>query len=256
MIALLLCGAVGLACAPQADEPAARTTAFASEVQRVVLEVGYEKGATPYVANPRDPWKLFRANAEALLGSEKALVFPSGISQMEPLDDVTGDIFGDDELLAIARRHRTQKTTEDTVAFYAIWISGYYRDGQGQKRDDVAGVTVGDEGVIAIFRPVVDSLASPSSGGKVNASLAVFAEQSTLIHEFGHAVGLVNHGVAMTSPHQDTAHGAHCTNEHCVMYYVNDGAAAARDFVAEHAKSGSLVIFGDECLADAAAARR
>jgi hypothetical protein len=256
VLALFLCGMFALSCRTYSDDHASPSElALTAGIHRVVLEVGYQKGAVPYVATPRDPWQLFRANAEALLGEGKELVFPSGETQMELLNDVTGDVFGDDDLLAIAKAHRTKQTSGDTVAYYAIWISGYYRDAQGQQRNDVAGVTVGDDGVLAIFRPVVNTLAI-TSDGKTSQSLAVFAEQSTLIHEFGHAVGLVNHGIPMASPHQDTPHGAHCTNEHCVMYYVNDGAAAAKDFIAEHAKTGSLVLFGDECLADAKAARK
>jgi hypothetical protein len=40
-----------------------------------------------------------------------------------------------------------------------------------------------------------------------------------LQHEFGHLLGLVNQGSPMQVPHRDSANGAHCSNEKCLMNY-------------------------------------
>src|SRR5699024_12805489 len=48
-------------------------------------------------------------------------------------------------------------------------------------------------------------------------------EATSFQHEFGHLLGLVNiegSGTTMQTPHQDEAHGNHCTNEECLMYYA------------------------------------
>ena len=79
---------------------------------------------------------------------------------------------------------------------------------------------------------------------------ARFVEQSTLVHELGHAVGLVDNGVPLVSQHKDSAHGAHCTNESCTMYWLDEGASDAAEFARMYVTSGDTVIFGDECLAD------
>jgi hypothetical protein len=101
-----------------------------------------------------------------------------------------------------------------------------------------------------MFKPVIEGTASGRAG-----ILSRYVEQATMIHEFGHAVGLVNNGLAMAAPHQDQANGAHCTNDSCVMYYAVEGVGGVVDFVQQYVTTGSNVLFGEECLADAAAAR-
>ena len=80
-------------------------------------------------------------------------------------------------------------------------------------------------------------------------------EQSTLVHELGHAFGLVNDGVALTSAHEDAAHAHHCTNEKCVMNWsaerVGSAVAVAKAFLT----SGTTVVYDASCLADLDAAK-
>ena len=78
----------------------------------------------------------------------------------------------------------------------------------------------------------------------------MFVEQATLVHEFGHVMGLVDNGIPMVSDHLDPDHPRHCTNEECVMYWQNEGAADLRDFVQQMMSTGSLIMFGEECLDD------
>jgi hypothetical protein len=85
--------------------------------------------------------------------------------------------------------------------------------------------------------------------------LANFIEQATLVHEFGHAMGLVNNGVPLTSSHQDTQKGHHCINTNCVMYWQNEGVSDLKEFVQSYMTTGSLVMFGPECLKDASSYR-
>ena len=102
--------------------------------------------------------------------------------------------------------------------------------------------------IIAMFKPVIES----TSVGPLGV-VERYVEQATLVHEFGHAVGLVNNGLPLTSEHHDAEHGAHCNNEDCVMYYQVEGASAMVDFVLNRVTSGDVVLFADDCLADAAA---
>lgn len=80
-------------------------------------------------------------------------------------------------------------------------------------------------------------------------SLAVFkdnttfyggtTERRTVVHEGGHILGLVNKGISMQSPHEDTAHAKHDVDVDCVMYYSNRSASTR---------------FDPKCLADMRAA--
>jgi hypothetical protein len=77
-----------------------------------------------------------------------------------------------------------------------------------------------------------------------------YVEQSTLIHELAHSIGLVDNGVHMASAHKDASHGAHCDNPDCVMFWQNDGSQDAADFAQQKLLTGSSILFDAKCLAD------
>ena len=80
-----------------------------------------------------------------------------------------------------------------------------------------------------------------------------YIEQSTLVHEMGHALGLVNTGLPMDVAHQDTAHGPHCNNPDCVMYWLNEGASDLRGYIIRLLLPGNTrfpILFDDKCLED------
>ncbi len=109
------------------------------------------------------------------------------------------------------------------------------------------GVSIGGTGVIAMFKPVVETLG-------VLPLVRHFGEQTTLIHEFGHALGLVDNGLPLSSEHLDPEHRAHCEHSDCVMYWANEGVADLADFVSRYVASGDSVVFGPDCRADVQAA--
>ena len=45
---------------------------------------------------------------------------------------------------------------------------------------------------------------------------------TVLEHEFGHLMGLVDLGSPMITNHKDGAHGNHCNNQNCLMYYASE----------------------------------
>jgi hypothetical protein len=99
--------------------------------------------------------------------------------------------------------------------------------------------------VIAIFMPALRAAAEGET-----AAVARFMEQSTLIHELGHGLGLVGDGVTPTTAHQDDGHGAHCTNPSCVMYWQNEGREAAVAFARQVSRNQNEILFDGECLHD------
>lgn len=222
---------------------------YSSAIQTIVLEVDYAPGAEPYtgsVVGFGDVWDVFATNAEALFaGGEKTLEIPRTLAQMELLPEVAGETFDYDAIAAIAEEHRGTASGDGTASFYAVWLPGYYDDGE-MVRMDVLGVSFGDTGILAMFKPVISGVGLLGSEKLV--------EQVTLVHEFGHAAGLVNNGLAMQAPHQDEAHGRHCANTDCVMYYTVESTQDVVGFVTASLTSSTAVLWGDECLADAAAA--
>ncbi|MCA9563370.1 MAG: hypothetical protein KC561_07770 [Myxococcales bacterium] len=223
---------------------------FSGEVTEIVIEVDYQPGAEPYTGDVRgqDVWNLFRVNAEALFSeSEKTFVVPSTLDEMEELTDINGEDFTIDDIMSIAAAHDDSADTDTTRTFYFLFLDGYYFQ-DGERQSSVLGVSITGTSVIAMFKPVIESTSLPALQ-----FVAKYVEQSTLVHEFGHAVGLVNNGLDMVQNHNDGEHGAHCDNDQCVMYWLNEGASDMASFVQQIVTTGDAVIFDENCLNDAAA---
>jgi hypothetical protein len=238
------------AAVPAPVQQPAPAAVFTPATKRVVFEVDYGPGAEPYALSTttiRDPWAIFRDNARAVLGAKMDLVVPSRLADMQRLDDVDATTFTRDDLIAISKKHRDTASGDDTIAFYLLFLNGKFKDDSGKVVDSTVGLSVRGTGIIAMFKPVI-------TAGWTDPVNAVFMEQTTLVHEFGHAVGLVGDGISTTSAHRDDAHGAHCSNPKCVMYWRNDMVGDDVDFVATHLAPNGGVLFGDECIADARAA--
>lgn len=232
---------------PTFEQPPA-TVLFSPSIKNVVVEVDYEVGAAPYVGRAgqfEDVWNLFRTNTTALFEGKKTVSFPTKREDMESFDDVSVSEFTVDDIVTIANAHRTEASSGDTVTFYVVFLNGYFKNAEGVVSDTTLGVSVGTTGVIALFKPAIAATAVPKT------AVAQFVEQSTLIHELGHAVGFVNNGVPVNSDHHDAANGAHCTNNQCVMYWANEGAKDAVEFVRRYIIGGDPVLYGQECLSDA-----
>jgi hypothetical protein len=123
-----------------------------------------------------------------------------------------------------------------------VFVSGHYADGNGVN-PNVLGVSFGD--TIGMFKDVIRTTASITSPNAER-----YVEQSTLIHELAHSIGLVDNGVPMAIAHKDSAHGAHCNNDQCVMYWLNEGASDATTFAVNRLLTGNTIIFDAACLAD------
>jgi predicted Zn-dependent protease len=220
---------------------------FSAATKHVMLEVDYAATASPYAETDStlgNIWDLTKDNLDALFSrTPKDIVLPESLADMEQIDVPHGPYTADD-LVNIAMEHRQQPSHGDTVTFYAVWLDGFYATSDGED-DTVLGAALPDYGIVAIFKPVV------TSAGPMNSSVARFTEQSALIHELGHALGLVNIGLPLTSPHEDAAHHGHCNNPRCVMYWANEGGPALFRFASDVLNTGNKILFDDACLADA-----
>ncbi len=222
-----------------------------TEVERVVVEVDHGPGAPPRTGSyggVGDIWSLTQANLDALFAGLPVDV-PHDLGDMEALPALPEGAdgrFTTEELLAVADRHRNTRTGDGTESIYLVFVDGIFRDSEGNDAPQVLGVSLGNTGVVAIFTPVVDGAA------RLEATRA-FVEQTTVIHEVGHAVGLVNNGLPMVEPHEDPQNPRHDVSSDCVMYWANEGAADLVAFVNQVVVEDSVVLFDDACIADAAA---
>ena len=95
-----------------------------------------------------------------------------------------------------------------TLRWHVIMPQGSYSD------DSVLGVAV-DASTIALFGDSIDD-----ANGLFNRPSSEEVENSVMIHEFGHLLGLVN--LVYTSPadHEDADHPGHSNNDESVMYWA------------------------------------
>ncbi len=237
---------------------------FGEGIARMNIEVDYQNNAAPYTqidGSTATPWNLFQLNVEKLFShNPRRIDIPARLDGMEdigpaPLKDYTAN-----ELLELAANYRDMPSATDIPSFYILFINGYYA-ADGARQGNVLGLSIGDTNTVVMFKPVIKKSA-PDIAGPADDLTRIFVEQMTLIHEFGHTIGLVDNGLPLTSAHHDEADGKHCTNRKCVMYYLNEGARDLLEFAKDlelclaQARSPKeaddcRVAYGEECLNDA-----
>lgn len=227
---------------------------YFTATQSLVLEVYYDIGAEPFVGsanvNRNNIWGILEDNLNAIFQyrtSPPALTIPSQLNQMVALPTQNKTSWTSNDILNLSANYRSQESTKTESRFYIYFLNGYFNDGTTDKTN-VLGISLGGTPIIAMFKDVIQA-----SGGTL---VQRFVEQSTLVHEMGHALGFVNNGVPMATNHQDTAHGKHTTNSNCVMYYLNEGASDLANFILTYQTSNSFVMWGSQTLADAQAFSR
>ncbi len=222
---------------------------FAPSVTRVRIEIDHETGEAPYtgpILGFGDTFDVSVTNLERLFGGTRTVELPTTTAAMEDVGAIADEELTTSDLLALAQQHRdlADDVAGGVKTYYVLFLGGYYTTGDGPQQG-VLGVSIGDTGVVAMFKDVIESTDVPALPNIVR-----FVEQSTLVHELGHAIGLVDNGVPPTVDHVDEAHGAHCTNDRCVMYWLNEGASDAAMFARDYVTGGDVILFDDDCLAD------
>lgn len=220
---------------------------FDPAIAKVVVEIDYETGQEPFtglILGFGDTFDLTVNNINRLFASKKQLAIPRTKAEMMDVGNIPDEELTVDDILALATAHRDKQDTADTKTYYVIFVSGHFRDAGGIQ-SGVLGVSIGNTGVLAMFKDVIRSTNVPGLPNVVR-----YVEQSTLTHELGHAIGLVANGVPMVAAHKDTPHGAHCDNDKCVMYYLNEGASDAAKFAQMYVLAGDTIVFDARCLAD------
>jgi predicted Zn-dependent protease len=220
---------------------------FYKKVSTIEVEVAYEPGAEPYttLTNGDNIWQFTQTNVEALFDGRPVSVsvtVPPNLASMQQIPDQNRDNYSAHDVMNLATRFREGVNTQTSGNLWVVFLDGYFKDGDSL-RTNVLGVNITGTSVTAVFKPVINGVGALTSQRK-------YIEQSTVVHELGHALGLVNSGLPETSNHTDTDHGGHCTNQDCVMYWLNEGAVNLSNFVSQNGMSQFTVVFGPECLQD------
>lgn len=261
--AFLLLGAVCVAswaaCGPDRD-PGASARYLLDQTATLALEVAYETGAEPYAGTYQGlrTWQIAEENIRAIYeirGRGVDLYVPDELSFMTEIPPQARSTWSQSELRELERKYRHSRSQGGAGRIFILYINGYYRDPKTQKAaTQVMAVTLSNSTVVVVFKPVILSVAGAYSGMALR-----WIEQSTVVHELGHVIGLVDNGVPRasglhdnysSSANSDAAATGHCENPDCVMYWAHEGLSSLMNMTTRARTTGSYLLFGQECLED------
>jgi len=214
-------------------------THYFQVTQRIVVEVYYEAGAEPFTGL----WNILEDNLNAIFQyrtTKPVLIIPKVIPDMTLIPEQGKSTWTPEEVLNLNASFKKGRSTESEAHFYIYFLKGNAKDS-----NSVIAFSIKGTPVIGVFKDVIKN-----SGGPI---VQNYVEQSTLVHEMGHGLGLVNDGIPMKTPHLDLNHGSHTTNTNCVMYWQNEGLSHLMTYVQKYITSNSKVMWGAEVLSDAQA---
>lgn len=196
----------------------------AGKYNSLKIEVQYMAGYEPDAA----ALNHMQSTLSALLNK------PSGISVVTKEIPAAGNqSLSVNEIITIERNNRTVFTTGDQLGIYILYTNGKYVDA------NALGIAYKNTSVALFGKTLHDN-----SGGLGQANrtklVATVAE-----HEMGHLLGLVDLGSAMQTAHKDAAHGNHCNNTGCLMYYASETTDILGFLI-----TGNIPVFDTNCRND------
>jgi len=180
----------------------------------------------------------FQPDAAALAHLQNTLTAllnkPSGITIITKEIPVSSSLsLSLNDVIDIEKTNRTAFTNGTELAVYLLYTNGNYTD------NNVLGIAYKNTSTVLFGKKIGDN-----SGGIGQASrtklVATVAE-----HELGHLLGLVDLGSNMQTAHKDAAHGNHCSNTSCLMYY-----GAETSDILGFLITGNIPVFDANCKAD------
>lgn len=104
------------------------------------------------------------------------------------------------------KEYRTTKPSGDKLSIWVCVVDGEY-DNSG-----VVGIAYQNLSCALMGKTIADNSGGLTQPTKTKIETTIF------LHEIGHLLGLVDIGSPMVKNH--SAHGNHCDNENCLMYYA------------------------------------
>lgn len=137
------------------------------------------------------------------------------------------------DVISIEKNNRTVFTTGSELGIYILYTNGNYTD------NNVLGVAYKNTSTALFGKKINDN-----SGGLGQANRTKLVA-TVAGHELGHLLGLVDLGSTMQTAHKDAAHGSHCSNTNCLMYYTSETSDIFGFLI-----TGNIPSFDANCRAD------
>ena len=159
---------------------------------------------------------------------------PSGISIVtKEIAASSSAALSIDQVKTIEEQNRTVFTSGDQLGVYFLYTNGNFTD------NNVLGAAFRNTSMVIFGKTIHDN------SGALGQTSRTKLEGTVLDHEFGHILGLVDIGTPMQTNHKDAAHGNHCSNTSCLMYYASD----TKDILG-FLLTGNIPSFDASCIAD------
>jgi len=218
---------------------------FSDNVADFSVHVVYEAGAEPYTGyigvTNNQVWDITQQSFHALFQNHvgRFVTVPTALGQMTGIANQNKTNWTAPELIELGRKHALSLADGQDVRVTVIFLNGIYNDDGG-----IMGVHFAGSPFAFVFKDVVLSL----GGDPVSQR---YAEQATVVHELGHAVGLVNNGVPMNQPHEDPQHPKHAIDSGCVMYWAIESKGNILTLLGAAILGNELNLFGPASIDDA-----
>ncbi|MEQ8908818.1 MAG: membrane metalloprotease [Vicingaceae bacterium] len=192
------------------------------------VELLYEDGAKPD-ESVRDTISRFL---------NQYLNKPQGVSiNWKKIPNQGKNVYSLSDLKKIESDFRSVQNSGNVASAYLFFANGDYD--QNTQNSTVLGMAYGSTSMVVFHKTVGDNTAgvgSPSTS---------MVEGIVSRHEFGHIFGLVNLGTRMVNNHQDQAHGKHCDNQDCLMYWETENGSFISNLI-----GNSVPTLDANCQAD------
>ena len=114
------------------------------------------------------------------------------------------------EIASIEQTNRTALTSGNQIAIYFLFTDANY------SQANVLGIAYRNTSMCIMGKTIKDNT------GGIGQTSKTKLETTILTHELAHILGLVDIGSPMQTSHKDAAHGNHCNNTNCLMYYASE----------------------------------
>ncbi len=231
---------LGLFVACGRDQPTTWWETLYSSNQPLTLRVGYTAGTKPYF-DPIDgvnPWIILEYNLRGMFPGRPYNI-PKSLDETYYLGNPEKKLFSHADIRELAL-----KMPGNPGDLKIILV-----DGNSSDLKAVSAYNTVDHELIAIFKP--NNVYVPG----ISLTWDILTEQCTLVHEFGHSIGLVNNGAPMTSPHEQQDDRYHDVNPNCIMHTFGGLNPITWVTWREQRDVTGGLLFDDACIADVRAAQ-